>query len=365
MRVLVANAGSSSLKLRLVAESGEVDARLDLPAPGDPFDAAPLAAFVARSDPGAVGHRIVHGGPDLREPTLLDAAALERLAALGDLAPLHNGPALRVLAALREAASGLPHVACFDTAFHAGIPDAAALYALPRAWIERHDLRRYGFHGISHARAARRAGELLGRPLGELRLVTCHLGAGASLAAVEDGRSVDTTMGFTPNEGLVMATRSGSVDPGLLLWLIRKGGVAPDALEHALEHRAGLLGLSGTTGDMQELLLAANRDERARVAIDVYVHRVRAGVAAMATSLGALDALVFTGGVGEHAPAVRAAVCAGLGFLGVGLDEARNRRRAGDEDLALPGSRVRVLAIESREELEIARDVRSVLGAGV
>lgn len=364
MRVLVANAGSSSLKLRLVAETGEVEAGLDLPAPGDPFDAAPLAAFLAQNEPGAVGHRIVHGGPELREPTLLDAAALELLAGLSDLAPLHNGPALRVLDALRELSPGLPHVACFDTAFHAGMPDAAALYALPRAWIERYGLRRYGFHGISHAWASRRAGELLGRPVGELRLITCHLGAGGSLAAVEAGRSIDTTMGFTPNEGLVMATRSGSVDPGLLLWLIREAGIAPDELEHALEHRAGLLGLSGTTGDMQELLPAAHHDERARVAIDVYVHRVRAGLAAMAASLGAVDALVFTGGIGEHAPAVRAAVCGGLEFLGVGLDGARNQRRVRDEDVALPTSRVRVLVIESREELEIARDVRSVLGAG-
>jgi acetate kinase len=355
LRVLVANTGSSSLKLRVVGPTGTVEASADLA----PADEEGLREFAAGATAGAVGHRIVHGGPGLREPLVLDAGGVERLRATAELAPLHNGPALHVAAVLRDALPELPHVACFDTAFHARMPDAAALYALPREWIDRHGLRRLGFHGLSHAWAARRAAELLGP--GPLRLVTCHLGAGASAAAVRDGTSIDTTMGFTPNEGLVMATRSGSVDPGLLLWLVRHAGVGPDELEDALEHRSGLAGLTGGSGDMRELLEAAARDDGARLALDVYVHRLRASVAAMAAALGGLDALVFTGGVGEHAWRVRAEACSGLGFLGVELDAERNERRGGDEDVAAPGSAVRVLVVESREDLEIARLVRSAL----
>jgi acetate kinase len=364
VRVLVANCGSSSLKLRLIGADDELAGKLDLPAPGDPVDLAELREFVLSADADAVGHRIVHGGRELRGPTRLDDAGAERLRGLGDLAPLHNAAALRVLDALRGLRPELPHVACFDTAFHSGLPDAAALYALPWALIERHGLRRFGFHGLSHAWAARRAAELLGSRQGEPRLVTCHLGAGASLAAVRGGQSVDTTMGFTPNEGLVMATRSGSVDPGLVLWLIRDAGIDPDRLEHELEHDSGLRGLSGGPGEMSELIASAGRGHaRARTALAVYVHRLRSGIASMAAALDGLDALVFTGGVGEHAGAVREAACAGLGFLGVRLDLERNERRSGDEDVAEAGSPARVLVVESREDLEIARGVRSAFHA--
>lgn len=364
MRILVANTGSSSLKLRAVDPSGEIAAAADLPPPGDPVDAEAIRDFVRTAEGiEAVGHRVVHGGRDFREPLLLDGAGIARLGALGDLAPLHNGPALRVLDTLRRICPELPHVACFDTAFHASIPDDAALYALPSHWIERFGLRRFGFHGASHAWASRRAAELLDRPPAALRLVTCHLGAGASLAAVRGGRSVDTTMGFTPNEGLVMATRSGSVDPGMLLWLIRDAGVEADQVEQVLEHESGLRGLSGTSGDMREVLAASEHDPRSRTALAVYLHRLRAGIAAMAASTEGLDALVFTGGIGEHSPAVRAGACAGLGFLGVRLDRSRNEGpRTGDDDVAGAGSPVRVLVVESREDLEIARSVRVVLG---
>ena len=363
MRILVANTGSSSLKLRVVDREGDVAAAVDLPPPGDPVDAEPIVAFLESAGHlEAVGHRVVHGGREFVEPLLLDGSATERLRELGDLAPLHNGPALRVIEVVRRHRPDLSQVACFDTAFHATIPEEAALYALPSEWIGRHGLRRFGFHGISHAWASRRAAELLGRPPAGLRIVSCHLGAGASLAAVRDGRSVDTTMGFTPNEGLVMATRSGSVDPGLLLWLIRHAGISPDDLEQALEHESGLRGLSGASGDMRELLAAAERDGPARTALAVYLHRLRASIAAMAAAMEGLDALVFTGGVGEGAPAVRAAACAGLGFLGVLLDESRNAAPLeGDVDIAEPGSQVRVLVVESREELEIARSVRSAV----
>jgi acetate kinase len=362
VNVLAANTGSSSLKLRLVDVSDEVAAAADLPAPADPLDPAPLERFLAEGPPPeAVGHRVVHGGAEFRAPTVLDREGLARLGELGDLAPLHNAPALRVLAALRRLCPDVPHVACFDTTFHAGLPDAAALYALPGGWVERFGLRRYGFHGISHAWATRRAGELLGRPAEELRLVTCHLGAGASLAAVERGRSVDTTMGFTPNEGLVMATRSGSVDPGMLVWLLRDAGLALDELAHGLEHESGVLGLSGATSDMREVVAGERADERDRIALEVYVHRLRAGVAAMAASMGGLDALAFTGGVGEHAPLVRSRACAGLEFLGVALDEALNAAARGDADVSRTGAAAGVVVVESREDLEIARAVRAAL----
>jgi acetate kinase len=365
MNVLVANTGSSSLKLRLIDDAGAVRIAADLPAPGDPLDEAPIHGFLqSANDVQAVGHRIVHGGPNFRDATIVDEHSIEQLEALADLAPLHNGPALEVLAALRRLLPNVPHVACFDTAFHATLPDAAALYALPWHWIERHGLRRYGFHGISHAWAARRAAALLNLPIEQLRLVTCHLGAGASLAAVKGGRSVDTTMGFTPNDGLVMATRSGSVDPGLLLWLERDAGISPDELDHALEHDSGLRGLSGRSGDMRELLEGAASDEQAATALDVYVHRLRAGIASMAAAMDGIDAVVFTGGVGEHAPVIRARACDGLGFLGLALDSARNEP-IGDDDTVLSAddATAKVLLIHSREDLEMARLVHSALVA--
>jgi acetate kinase len=249
---------------------------------------------------------------------------------------------------------GTPAVACFDTAFHATLPAAAATYAVPAAWRERWGLRRYGFHGLSHAYASRRAAELTGAR----RIVTCHLGAGASLAAVRDGRSVDTTMGFTPLEGLVMATRSGSVDPGLLLWLLEREGVGVREMAEALEHDSGLLALAGTA-DMREVL--ARADEGAQLALDVYCHRLRAGIAAMAAALDGLDALVFTGGVGERAPAVRAAAADGLRFLGVALDGGRNDAANGDADVSAAGAPVRTLVVSAREDLEIAAQVRALL----
>ena len=346
MRVLVVNAGSSSLKLRLLGHGDELLGTRDL-ASGDHVG----AALDELGEADAAGHRIVHGGERFSAPAVIDDEVAAALHELTELAPLHQPKSLAALAAVREARPGLPEVACFDTAFHAGLPAAAATYALPASWRQRWPLRRYGFHGLSHAWASRRAGPG--------RVVTCHLGAGASLAAVRDGRCVDTTMGFTPLEGLVMATRSGSVDPGLLLWLLEHTGMAERELAEALEHDSGLRGLAGTA-DMREVLAAAERQEAGAVlAIDVYVHRLRAGIAAMAAALGGLDSLVFTGGVGERAPEIRARAAAGLGFLGVALDPERNA--AGAEDLTAPGAPARTLVIESREDLEIARGVRSAL----
>ena len=347
MRILVVNAGSSSLKLRLLGPDDELEAERDLPAGGGEGLEAALADLRL---PDAIGHRVVHGGARFRDAVLVDDAVVAALDALTDLAPLHQPAALAGIAAVGRALPDVPAVACFDTAFHATLPAAAATYALPREWRERFGLRRFGFHGLSHAYASRRAAAA--------RIVSCHLGAGASLAAVRDGVCVDTTMGFTPMEGLVMATRAGSVDPGLVLWLLRHD-VSVDALEQGLDRDGGLRGLAGD-GDMRALL--ARDDADARLALDVYVHRLRAAIAAMTTALGGLDALVFTGGVGEHAPEVRARTVAGLGFLGVALHPAANARATADAEIGAAVAPARTLVVTAREDLEVARQVRALLG---
>ncbi len=358
MRVLVVNAGSSSLKLAVLDHDDSVLATRELSAPQAQIDRdAVRAALAEMPDADAVGHRIVHGGERFAGPVRVDAGVEAALRDLVDLAPLHQPKSLAALDALSSLRPGLPAVAAFDTAFHRTLPAAASTYALPERWRERYALRRYGFHGLSHAYASRRAAELTGRS-GRFRVITCHLGAGGSLAAVRDGKSVDTTMGFTPLEGLVMATRSGSIDPGLLTWLITDRQVDPRELADALEHRSGLLGLSGTA-DMRELL--GRDDPAARLAIDVYLRSLRAGIGAMATALGGLDAIVFTGGVGEHSPKIRSLAAAGLAFLGIAVDPTRNERGPADRDISEDDASVRTLVIAAREDLEIARQVREVL----
>jgi acetate kinase len=363
MRVLVVNAGSSTLKLTLLDGEDSTLAQHELAAPRAAVDPAALRRALdgGLGHAGVVGHRIVHGGERYRAAVLIDAEVKAALRELTELAPLHQPKSLAALDAVCAALPDVPAVACFDTAFHATLPEAAATYALPAAWRERWRLRRYGFHGLSHAWVARRAPELLDRPPTGLRIVSCHLGAGASLCAIADGRSIDTTMGFTPLEGLVMATRSGSVDPGLLLWLLERSGMSEHELADALEHESGLKGLAGSA-DMREVLALADAgDAPAALALEVYLHRLRAGIAAMAATLGGLDALVFTGGVGERSAVVRARAAAGLGFLGVELDEARNREAGGDAEITDRGAPARTLIIAAREDLEIARQARALL----
>lgn len=362
-RILTVNAGSSSLKLRVLGRDDAVLAsRQSGTITGEEELRGELEAILAEGKVDAAGHRVVHGGPDFNGPALVDPGVEAQLEGLADLAPLHNPRAVAAMRALEALAPGLPTVACFDTAFHATIPAAASTYAIPADWAERWPLRRYGFHGLSHAYAARRAAELLGRPPAELRLVTSHLGAGASLAAVAGGRSVDTTMGFTPLEGLVMATRSGSVDPGLLLWVQRHGEIEAEAMELALEHESGLLALSGRSGDMREVLAGLDAgEERCRLAFDVYIHRLAAAIAAMAAAMGGLDALVFTAGVGENSPRVRAAAANATAFLGVELDPALNDAADADALLAASDSAAPCLLVAAREDLEVAAQVRSVL----
>ena len=363
MRILVVNAGSSTLKLRVLDPGDRVVGSSDLPPPAEGSVESEVAEAVrsfGRVD--AVGHRIVHGGTEFTGPVRIDIEVERRLRSLADLAPLHQPKSLAALDAISEILPGVPAVASFDTAFHSSLPAAAATYAVPLEWREHLGVRRYGFHGLSHAYASRRAAEVLARPTSKLRLVTCHLGAGASLAAVQENRSVDTTMGFTPLEGLVMATRSGSVDPGLVLWLEDRAGIPSAELASTLEHRSGLLGLAGTA-DMREVLAAAAAGEAtARLALDVYVHRARAGVASMAAAMGGVEAVVFTGGVGENAPEVRWLVAEGLGFLGMEVESDANEASSPvDRDISAPDAPVRTLVVAAREDLEIAREVRNVL----
>lgn len=360
MQVLTVNAGSSSLKLRLIDENDSLVSGTDLEADrGEVAQKEIEAAIAGFPSPDAVGHRIVHGGQRFSEPVRLDSGVVQGLDELVDLAPLHQRKSLAALEAVSSALPDVPAVACFDTAFHSTIPEPARTYPIPEEWRRRHGLRRYGFHGLSHAYAARRAQAMLGRT--ELRLVTCHLGAGASLAAVRNGQSVDTTMGFTPLEGLAMATRSGSVDPGMLLWLLERHALSVEQMAEALEHESGLRGLAGTP-DMREVLdRSTEGDQRAMLARDVYVHRLQAEIASMVAAMDGIDALIFTGGVGENSAEIRTLAIAGLAFLGVSLDAERNLEAA-DRVISPDGSDVTVLVILSREDLQIAREVRRLLG---
>jgi acetate kinase len=360
VRVLVVNAGSSSLKLS-VLDGDELCAAEELSTDGAAVDPDQIASAVARlGSVDAIGHRIVHGGDRFLDAVKIDPSVIASLWELADLAPLHQAKSLEALEAVSRVRPESSAVACFDTAFHATIPPAAATYALPREWRERWGLRRFGFHGLSHAYAAHRATELLGRSPDGLRIVTCHLGAGASLAAVKDGRSVDTTMGFTPLEGLAMATRSGTVDPGLLLWLLEHADLSEQQMAHALEYESGMVALAGNA-DMRTVIQSAeNGDRDAQLALGVYLHRLRSGIAAMAAAMNGLDVIVWTGGVGQHAPVIRAAGD-GLAFLGVAIDHAKNQTATGDQELTAPGATVRTLVVDAREDLEIARQVRRVL----
>jgi acetate kinase len=361
--VLTVNVGSSSLKLSVLGEADQILAKRDEEFRGekDELEAAFERFLTEAPEVTAAGHRVVHGGEKFSAPVLIDDEAEADLEGLADLAPLHNPPAVAAIEALRRLRPELPSIACFDTAFHSTIPPAASTYAVPAAWSAPMPLRRYGFHGLSHSYASRRAAELLGRGPADLRLVTAHLGAGASLAAVAGGRSVDTTMGFTPLEGLVMATRSGSVDPGLLLWVQRHSGRDAEQMESELDRESGLLALSGHA-DIREVIAGVDAgEEHCRLAFDVYLHRLVAGVAAMAAAMGGIDALVFTGGVGEHLGRVRGEACERLGLLGLELDQAENSSAQGDAVLSPPGAAAAVVVVASREDVEIARCVRRAL----
>ncbi len=349
--------------------------RKDLPAVGSRAEAierlleslwsGETQAISGSSEIQVVGHRVVHGGPHYFEPAIVNAEVKAAIKSVSVFAPLHNRAELEGMEIVAKLLGSVPQIAVFDTGFHRTMPLAAATYPGPYEWFEE-GIRRYGFHGINHQYCAERAAELLGKSLNSLKLVTCHLGNGCSLAAIREGRSVDTTMGFTPLEGLMMGTRSGSVDPGVLTYLMRRRHFLDEQLDDVLNKKSGLLGISGVSSDMREVLAASkNGDEpekmaRAKLALDMYVHRLRSGIGAMVAVLGGIDALVFTAGVGENSFEVRAAVCENLAFLGVRLDQEKNGqspldKNKDDKDISARGASVRALVIHAQEDWMIAR----------
>lgn len=394
MKILICNAGSSSIKFglieaereHLIAEA-EIDwtrdsAQLSIRSQGQPVihrqlglrnhDDAVVRVLFELQQPGptaplraldeivAVGHRVVHGGERYTAAVRITPDVQCDINGLAELAPLHNSASLQVIEAVQRMLPGVPHIAAFDTAFHATMPESARTYPLPHAWTSDWRLRRFGFHGLSHSYCASRAAEMIPR---NLRLIIAHLGNGASVSAVRHGVCVDTSMGFTPLDGLMMGTRSGSIDPGILIHVLRHKALSVDQLDHALNYESGLLGMSGISADMREVLTAATNhdDPRARLAVDVYVHRIQQTIGAMAATLGGVDVLVFTAGVGEHSPVIRQRVCENLGHLGLELDDRANVAGKPDADVARRESKARILVIATREDLAIAREVRQLI----
>lgn len=302
------------------------------------------------------GHRIVHGGPKLAQPVRVTAEVRREIEGVAAIAPLHNQAGLEGIELIDKVLPNIPQVAVFDTGFHRTLPMQAKVYAGPYEWYER-GIRRYGFHGINHEYCAHRAARLVRRDISSLKIASCHLGNGCSLAAVDGGKSIDTTMGFTPLEGLMMGTRSGSLDPGILIHLARSGNVKTEDLDNVLNHKSGLLGVSGVSSDMREVLAAAAKgNARAQLAFDIFIHRLQSEIGSMAASLGGLDVLVFTAGIGENSPEVRQAVCTKLKFIGIELDSDANATAKPDADIATPGSPVRALVIAAQEDWAIARE---------
>jgi acetate kinase len=309
------------------------------------------------SEIAVVGHRVVHGGGQFVEPVIVTPAVKNGIRELAAFAPLHNKAELEGIEAVESVLGTVPQVAVFDTAFHHNLPQAAAVYPGPYSWWEKDGIRRYGFHGINHQYCAERAAQLLpSDSAAGLKLVSCHLGNGCSLAAISASRSVDTTMGFTPLEGLMMGTRSGSIDPAIVTYLIRQQGSTADQVDHILNAQSGLLGISGISSDMREILDARKSgNSRAQLAFDIFIHRLRTGIGAMIAALGGIDALIFTAGIGEHSPDVRAAACTSFDYLGLSIDAAKNQASPVDADIATMDSRVRILVIRAQEDWAIAR----------
>jgi acetate kinase len=335
----------------------------------DALTSGDARAVSDKSEIAAVGHRIVNGGREYTQPAIITAevkAAIQRMAVF---APLHNRVELEGIELIEKKFGSILQVAVFDTAFHSELPDAAAIYPGPYEWIAQ-GIRRFGFHGINHQYCAERTAQLLGKKLRELKIVTCHLGNGCSLAAIQHGRSIDTTMGFTPLEGLMMGTRSGSVDPGILTYLMREKHLNGQALDDLLNKKSGLLGISGVSGDMREIVAAMKGgNDRAKLAFDIFVHRLQTGIGAMIAALGGIDALVFTAGIGEHSPEVRAAACANFGFLDLKLDAAKNAApqssTPADQDISTAASKVRVLVVRAQEDWAIATECWKLPAANV
>jgi acetate kinase len=395
-KILVCNAGSSSLKFSLFDAENEVlladggvdwltkPARLVFRGPDQPeireelklethadaaarilddLQAGPSPALRSLEDLRAVGHRVVHGGERFTSAVQITAEVKRAIEELAELAPLHNPASLDGINVVEQVLPNVPQVAVFDTAFHATLSEAVQTYPVPQKWTREWGIRRYGFHGLSHSYCASQAAKMIGRR--DSRLVIAHLGNGASVSAVRDGVCVDTSMGFTPMEGLMMGTRSGSVDPGILIYLLRQKGLNVTALDKALNYESGLLGVSGFSSDMRQVLSELPHNPDAGLAIEVYVHRIVKTVGAMAATLGGIDALVFTAGVGEGSPEIRKRVCEKLKYLGLELDPAANETCKPDADISLPASRARILVIATREDLTIMRETRRLVGSSI
>jgi acetate kinase len=395
MKILVLNSGSSSQKSALYEIAGAIPAHPPAPLWEGKIewdgDAAKIAAHNSQgqqrnenvkvasrsdatgqlletiwhgklrviSDPSEiniVGHRIVHGGSEFEKDTAITPEVKSAIARMSVFAPLHNRAELEGIEIIEQRMGAVPQVAVFDTGFHRHIPESAALYPGPFEWIGK-GIRRYGFHGINHQYCAERTAQLLGKDLLSLKLVTCHLGNGCSLAAIRNGRSIDTTMGFTPLEGLMMGTRSGTVDPGILTYLLREGQFTGKQLDDLLNTKSGLLGISGISSDMRQIVAAMiQNNQRAKLAFDIFVHRLQTGIGAMVAALSGIDALVFTAGIGENSPEVRAAACSQFAFLSLKLDPAKNAESVADQEISPPDSAVRVFIVRAQEDWAIARD---------
>jgi acetate kinase len=329
----------------------------------------PTAVLKSLSEIATVGHRIVHGGAKLTEPVRISPEVKQEIENVAAIAPLHNQAGLQGIELIEKLLPDVPQIAVFDTGFHRTLPPEAFIYPLPYSWYDRRGIRRYGFHGINHEYCTRRTAQLLRRDLSSFKIITCHLGNGCSLAAVDRGKSVDTTMGFTPLEGLMMGTRSGSVDPGILLNAMRGNPrdieVRVEELDHILNHDSGLLGVSGISSDMRDILDAVRSgNKRAELAFNIFIHRLQAGIGALTASLGGLEALVFTAGIGENSPHVRRSTCKKLGFLGIELDHEKNSSATPDVDISQPAAKVRVLVIRAQEDWAIAQECARMISHG-
>jgi len=346
------NSQGAALKegLKIASHAAATERLLDMLSSGK------VPAVAATSEINIVGHRIVNGGREYTEPTLITPEVKSAIARMSTLAPLHNRAELEGIELVDKKLGSLRQVAVFDTGFHSKLPDAAAVYPGPYEWLEQ-GIRRFGFHGINHQYCAGRAAQLLGKDPDELKLVTCHLGNGCSLAAIRGGKSIDTTMGFTPLEGLMMGTRSGSLDPGVMIYVIRQGQYTARQLDELLNTKSGLLGVSGISGDMREIEVAIKKGHaRAKLAFDIFIHRLTAGIGAMIAVLGGIDALIFSAGIGENSGEVRAAACSSFGYLRLKLDANRNQHCTKDGDVAATESVVRVLVVRAQEDWAIAQD---------
>lgn len=395
MKVLVVNCGSSSLKYQLfdmkdesVLAKGLVErigiegsvlnhqptgkAKVQLTADVKNHTVAIKMVLEALADPehgvvsdigeiDAIGHRVVHGAEKFSDSVLISPAVMAALEEFVELAPLHNPPNISGINACSEIMPNVPQVGVFDTAFHQTMPKHAFLYGIPYDAYKKYGVRRYGFHGTSHKYVSQRAAEMMGNHMTNLRIITCHLGNGASITAVKNGKSIDTSMGFTPLEGLVMGTRCGDIDPAIPSFLMKKTGMTPDEVDNYMNKKSGVLGLSGLSSDFRDLEQAADRgNERAQLAIDVFAYTVRKYIGSYAAAMGGVDAIVFTAGLGENSPRMRDQICNGLEYLGTRVDTAKNALRGKEEEISMPGSKVKIFVIPTNEELMIARDTKTI-----